>query len=150
MLFLLHLPAQMKKLALILVAGISLFCGSCFYNESDVYFAEPEPGDPPVFSVSVNLDTITDPEVIDSLEVSYSAEIENGEFYLMQAYTISKLFFESDSLQNSFLIYPGDVSYPGTDTLFMIYYYSTNSNSLADKVKVEANNVLKKYGIIFR
>jgi hypothetical protein len=140
----------MKKHALILVAGISLLCGSCFYNESDVYVAEPEPGDPPVFSVFVNLDTITVPEVTDSLEVNYSAEIENGEFYLMQAYLLTDIIFESDSLENSFRLYAGDVPIPGTDTLYLIYYYSTNTNSLADIVKVEANIVRKKYGIIFR
>jgi hypothetical protein len=68
----------------------------------------------------------------------------------MQAYTLRDILFESDSLENAFWLYSGDFPFPGTDTLYLAYYYSTNSNSLADIVKVEANIVRKKYGIIFR
>jgi hypothetical protein len=139
----------MKKLVLIIMAGILILTRSCFYAESDVYFVDVVPGDPPVFSVAVNLDTIVEPEVVDSLEIWYGAEIENGEFYLAQAFVSNSVIFQSDSLQNSFWLYPGDVPYPGVDTLYVSFYYSTNSNSLADIVKLEANIVQRKYAVSF-
>ena len=140
----------MKKWILVSLAGLLLLLQACFYNESDIYFVDVVPGEPPVFSVSVNLDTIIDAEVTDSLEVFYGAEIENGEFYLTQAYVLNTIIFQSDSLQNSFWLYPDDVAYPGLDTLYLYFYYSTNSNSLADLVKAEANIVQRKYPVIFR
>jgi hypothetical protein len=139
----------MKKLVLIIFAGIFALTRSCFYAESDVYFVDVVPGEPPLFSVAVNLDTIVEPEVVDSLEVWYGAEIENGEFYLAQAFVSNSVVFQSDSLQNSFWLYPGDVPYPGVDTLYVSFYYSTNSNSLADIVKLEANIVQRKYAVSF-
>lgn len=139
----------MKKWILIIAAGMMLLFRSCFYNESDIYFVDVVPGDPPVFSVSVNLDTIIDAEVTDSLEVLYGVEIENGEFYVTQAFVSNTTIFLSDSLQNSFWLYPGDVDYPGLDTLYLYFYYSTNSNSLGDLVKAEANIVQRKYPVTF-
>jgi len=140
----------MRKWILVISAGMMLLVNACFYNESDIYFVDVVPGEPPVFSVSVNLDTIIDAEVTDSLEVSYGAEIENGEFYLIQSFVSNKLVFQSDSLQNSFWIYPDDVASPGLDTLYLYFYYSTNSNSLADLVKAETNIFQRKYPVIFR
>jgi len=139
----------MKKLVPVILAGIFLLYRSCFYAESDVYFVDVVPGDPPIFSVSVNLDTIVEPEVNDSLEVFYGAEIEKGEFYLAQAFVSKSVVFESDSVANSFWLFPGDVPYPGVDTLYIIFYYSTNTNSLADIVRLEANIVQRKYALQF-
>ena len=140
----------MKKWSLIISAGLLLLCHSCFYNESDIYFADVVAGEPPVFTVSTNLDTLMDPMVNDSLEVSYTAEIENGDFYLVQSYLSDGFIFQSDSLQHSFWLYPDDVAFPGLDTLYFYFYYSTNSNSLADLVQAEANIVQRKYPIIFQ
>ena len=140
----------MKKWILVISVGMLLLLHACFYNESDIYFVDVVPGEIPVFSVSVNLDTIIDAEVTDSLEVSYGVEIENGEFYLVQSYVSNTVIFQSDSLQNSFWLYPDDVPYPGLDTVYLYFYHNTNSNSLADLVKAEAIIVQRKYPVIFR
>jgi hypothetical protein len=139
----------MKKWYLMISAGMLILCHSCFYTETDIYFVDVVPGDPPVFSVSTNLDTIVDPVVSDSLEVIYEAEIENGEFYLVQSYLSDGFIFQSDSLQDAFWIHLEDEASPGLDTLYLYFYYSTNSNSLADLVKAEANIVQRKYPITF-
>ena len=140
----------MKKWFLIIAAGMLLLCHSCFYTESDIYFVDVVPGEPPTFTVAINLDTIFEPTVTDSLEVFYEAEIENGEFYLVQSFVSNQVLFQSDSLQNSFWLYQDDVTYPGLDTLYCYFYYSTNTNSLADLVKAEANIVKKRYPITFK
>ena len=139
----------MKKWFLTISAGLMLLCHSCFYTDADIYFVDVVPGEPPTFSVSTNLDTIIDPAVTDSLEVSYLATIENGEFYLARCFLLEDVIFQSDSLQNSFWLYPGDVVFPGLDTLYVYFYYSTNTNSLADQLKAEANIVERKYPITF-
>jgi hypothetical protein len=140
----------MKLRQIILLAGMALWLGSCNYTENDIYFVEPVAGDPPVFSVITSLDTIVAPEVTDSMEVRYEVSIENGEFYLMQAYVGNVLLINSDSTENNFWIYADDVPYPGLDTLYMDFYYSTNSNSLADLIKAEANVRHRAFGINFK
>ncbi|MGW8314865.1 MAG: hypothetical protein ACWGNV_04635 [Bacteroidales bacterium] len=139
----------MRGLSFILLTGILLMLGSCFYNDSEIYFVDPVPGDPPDFSVTTSLDTLVDPEINDSLEVSYDVTIENGAFYLMEAYLDGSWLFNSDSIRDSFWVQYDDVSYPGVDTLFLFFYYSTNTNSLADLINLEANVVRKTYGIQF-
>ena len=134
---------------MILLTAVLLVLGSCFYNESGIYYVEPLPGDPPSFSVTTSLDTLTDPEINDSLEVRYEVTIENGEFYLMEAYLSDAGLYYSDSIQNSFWVYSDDAPFPGPDSLLMVFYYSTNSNSLADLINLEANVVRKTYGIQF-
>ncbi len=140
----------MRCFHLILLTAVLLMLGSCFYNESGIYYVEPLPDDPPVFSVTTSLDTLTDPEINDSLEVRYEVTIENGQFYLMEAYVADAGLYYSDSIRNSFWVYPDDVPFPGTDTLLMVFYYSTNTNSLADLINLEANVVRKTYGIDFK
>jgi hypothetical protein len=139
----------MRNLLLVLLTGVLLMLGSCFYNETGVYVVDPVPGDPPVFSVTTNLDTLTEIEINDSLEVHYEAMIDNGEFYLMEAYVANEGLYYSDSIRNSFWLQHDDVPFPGTDTLLLVFYYSTNSHSLADIINLEANIVRKKYGILF-
>ena len=122
---------------------------SCFYSDSELYRLDPIPGDPPVFSLSTNLDTLYHPAVNDSLHVSYQVEIEGGEFYYMYAVIANTTVYESDTTRGSFWIYPELATDSGVDTLFIDLYYSTNSNSLADQVGYEAILETVKFAVDF-
>lgn len=139
----------MKLRTLICLAGMTLWLGSCYYTDRDINYVEPVPGDPPILTVITSLDTLAEPEVVDSMLIRYEVVVENGEFYLMQAYVGNVLLFASDSVENNFWLFTDDVPYLGTDTLYMDFYYSTNSNSLADLVGAEAYIEQLVYGIKF-
>jgi len=139
----------MKLRTILCLAGMALWLGSCYYTDRDIYFVEPVPGDPPALTVATSLDTLSEPEVVDSMEIRYEVAVENGEFFLLQAYVGNVLLFASDSVENNFWLFTADVPYPGLDTLYMDFYYSTNSNSLADIVGAEANISHLAYGITF-
>ncbi|MCD4710218.1 MAG: hypothetical protein K8R52_05180 [Bacteroidales bacterium] len=129
----------MRKSIFILCAVVLLsMLPACFYSDSEMYNVEPVPGDPPVILVTTNLDTLYNPPVNDSLEVIYYVEIEGGELYYVYAVIANTPVFESDSTYGSFWINPNLVDEPGVDTLHIDFYYSSNSNSLADLVGYEA------------
>jgi hypothetical protein len=111
---------------------------ACYYSDSNIYYVDPVAGDPPLLSVFTNLDTLYNPPVNDSLEVIYQVEIEDGEFYNVYADVGSTAVFESDSSEGSFWISPVLADSSGVDTLYMEFYYSSNSNSLVDKLGYEA------------
>jgi len=131
--------------AALLLSGLP----ACFYSDSNTYYVEPVPGDPPLVSVISNLDTLYNPPVNDSLEVSYQVEIEGGEFYYLYADIVNTTVFESDSSSGSFWINSMLADSSGIDTLKLEFYYSSNSNSLADKVGYEALSDTLKYAIDF-
>lgn len=139
----------MKRIIIIVLVLFVILLDACVYSESGIYYTEPIPGDPPSFSVTTNLDTIPEPSVADSLEVIYDAEIANGEFYQVEAYILDELVFNSDTTDGSFLIYTTDVEVPGVDTLSIYFFYSTNSNSLADIFDLEYNYTQLDYAINF-
>jgi len=122
---------------------------ACFYSDSEVYFVEPLAGERPLISVNTNLDTIVNPQVIDSLYVEYFTEITGGELYYVYAGLAGSLVFESDSLLGSFWINSSMADSAGIDTLYLEFYYSSNSNSLADKIGYEALVKELKYAIYF-
>lgn len=122
---------------------------ACFYSDSDTYYVEPVPGDPPLVSVWTNLDTLYNPPVNDSLEVNYRVEVEGGEFFYLYADVVQTTIFESDSSSGTFWISSTLADSAGVDTLHLEYYYSSNSNSLADKVGYEALTEILKYAIDF-
>ncbi len=122
---------------------------ACSYTDSEMYEVEPVPGDPPILSVSTNLDTLHNPPVNDSLEVIYQAVVEGGEFYYVYADVVNTSIFESDSSYGSFWIDSVLADSSGVDTLYMEFYYSSNTNSLADKVNYEARTEILKYAIDF-
>jgi len=128
----------MRMIISILMATLILLLPSCFYSDSKVYEVEPVPGDPPVISVFTNLDTLVNPPVNDSLEVIYNVEIEGGDLYYVYAEIASAQIFESDSIHGSFWITHSMSAVNGVDTLYIDYYYSSNSNSLADITGYEA------------
>jgi hypothetical protein len=131
--------------AALLLSGLP----ACFYSDSEVYYVEPIPGDPPLLSVSTNLDTLYNPPVNDSLEVIYQLEIAGGEFYYVYAEVAGSPVYESNSTHGSFWIKPSLADTSGVDTLYMEFYYSTNSNSLADKAGYEALIEYLKFAIDF-
>jgi hypothetical protein len=128
----------MKQLLPILFVAMLLVLPACFYSDSEIYEVEPVADDPPVFSVTTNLDTLDNPLVNDSLEVIYEVNIEEGELYYVYAVIAETQVFESDSIYGSFWIDQGVAGEPGVDTLYLDFYYSSNSNSLADYAKYEA------------
>jgi hypothetical protein len=130
--------ARMRMNIPILLAIIILLMPSCLYSDSELYQVEPVPGDPPVISVYTNLDTLVNPAVNDSLEVIYDVEIEGGDLYYVYAEIASTQIFESDSIHGSFWINHSLAEVTGLDTLLMDFYYSSNSNTLADIVGYEA------------
>ena len=139
----------MKNLFFLILAGIVAIINACTYSESGFYFVDPVPGEPPVISVTTNLDTINNPTVIDSLEVVYDVEIENGKFYQVEAYVVNQMVYNSDTTSGSFWLTQDLVQQPGIDTLFIFFFYSTNSNSLADIVELEFNVIELDYPIIY-
>jgi len=120
------------------VALLFLMLPSCFYSDSDMYRVTPVPGDPPVVTITTSLDTLINPPVNDSLEVIYEVAIADGEFYYLYAVVADNLAYESDSTNGSFWVKPSMADKPGVDTLYLDFYYSSNTNSLADIVKYES------------
>ena len=114
-----------------------------------MYFVDPVPGDPPLVSLSTNLDTLDTPAVSDSLEVHYLTEVSNGDFYYMYAYIAGSTIYESDSTRGTFWVTPFMADSSGIDTLYMDFYYSTNTNSLADQFGYEAVVESLAYAINF-
>jgi len=139
----------MKKITIFILAGIVAVIGACVYSESGIHYVDPVPGEPPTFQASTNLDTIPNAIVLDSLEVFYDAEIENGEFYQIEAYSFDEIVYLSDSTHGSFWISYDSLYRIGMDTLFLFFFYSTNSNSLADIVGAEYNVLELEYPILY-
>jgi len=138
-----------KKITIIILTGIVVLIGACVYSESGTHYVDPVPGEPPSFQVSTNLDTIPDPKVPDSLEVFYDADIENGEFYQVESYAFDELVYMSDSTEGSFWISYDSLYRTGMDTLSLFFFYSTNSNSLADIIHAEYNYLELVYPILY-
>jgi len=146
--FFANFTARMRKIITILMATF-LLLPSCFYSDSELYQVEPVPGDPPVISVVTNLDTLVNPAVNDSLEVIYNVEIEGGDLYYVNAVISDAQIFESDSIHGSFWITALMSGVTGVDTLYIDYYYSSNSNSLADVTGYEARIKKLKIAVNF-
>lgn len=132
-------------LTVLLLSGFS----GCFYSDSEMFYVQPVAGDPPVISVSTNLDTLHNPQVNDSLEVEYLVEINDGEFFYVYADLAGSTVYESDTSQAAFWITPYMADSAGIDTLYMEFYYSSNTNSLADKLGYEARVENLKFALDF-
>jgi len=141
----------MMKIGTTIVTVLVVGCISyaCTYSEDDIYRVDPLPGDPPVVLATTNLDTINDLIAADSLEVAYEISIQNGELYFLDAWVGNNVVHESDTTSGSFWIYSLDAEIPGIDTLRLMIYYSSNTNSLADLFGIEALNLELKYAIDF-
>ena len=139
----------MRNLIIVILTCAVALIYSCTYSESGIYYVDPIPGDPPIISAVTNLDTIIDPIVVDSLEVVYEVEIENGEFYQVEAYVLDSRVYFSDTTNGSFWINNSVVEEPGVDTLRIFFLHSTNSNSLADVIGLEYSSIQLDYAILF-
>ena len=129
----------MKSRTVILIITVGLLASGCIYSESEVYRVEPVPGISPVISVTTNLDSLEYLIVLDSLEVSWSAEVENGEFYQLELFIGQVPVYSTDSAKGVFWIRSTVVKSPGIYPLYMLFYYSTNTNTLADMIGLEAS-----------
>lgn len=128
-----------------LISLLSL--SACFFSDSEIYEVEPVAGDPAELTMVSNLDTLYNPLVGDSLEVSYSASIVNGILYIVEAEISEQIVYSSDSLEGSFWIYPSQSS--GLDSLFLDFYHSSNTNTLADRTGYEAQITSHSYALDF-
>ena len=131
------------------VLGIVCLINACSYSDDGLYRVDPVHDDPPLVWASTNLDSMENPVITDSLEVEYDISIQNGELYVLDVAVGNKSFYQSDSTNGSFWIYAYDSELPGIDTLRMNFYYSSNTNSLADKLGIEARDLGLKYAIDF-
>ena len=140
----------MKSRTFILLAGIIVsIVNACMYSNDGVNTVNPVPDDPPVVWATTNLDSMDNPVVYDSLKVVYDISIQNGELYILDVLVGNVPVYESDTTMGSFWIYSYDAEVPGIDTLRMNIYYSSNTNSLADVLGLEARNIGLKYAIDF-
>jgi len=140
----------MKKAGLLLVTFIGFFLlGGCFFNDNAFYEVDPLPDDPPELSVVTSLDTLESPRVNDSLKVSYELSILNGTFYFMVSLVDEATVHASDSSSGSFWIYPTQSQTEGIDTLYMNFYHSSNTNTLADLAGYEASITSLKFAMDF-
>ena len=129
--------------------GIICLINACAYSDDGLYWVDPVADDPPVVSATTSLDSMENPVITDSLEVEYAISIQNGELYLLDVSLGNESLYQSDTTNGSFWIYAYDSELPGIDTLGMTIYYSSNTNSLADKLGIEARNLGLKYAIDF-
>ncbi|TFH24031.1 MAG: hypothetical protein E4H10_11225 [Bacteroidia bacterium] len=140
----------MRKTILVLVSFTTLsLLSACYFTDSEWYKADPVADDPPEVSVITNLDTLYNPRVNDSLQVIYELSIVNGELYFMEAMVSDLTVHSSDSTYGSFWIYPSQSNETDLDTLYLDFYYSSNTNTLADIIGFEASITILKYVIDF-
>jgi len=140
----------MKQACPVLVTCVVLCLSSaCYFTDNSLYEADPVAGDPPVVSITTNLDTMDLPRVNDSLQVIYDLSIENGAFFFMEALVTAGIVHTSDSARGSFWIYPFQSQSNDIDTLNLVFYHSSNTNTLADIAGYEARITRLKYAIDF-
>jgi len=144
---------------LLMIAMLTLVAAGCSYSDPDIYYVEPIPGDSARLVVNTNLDSIDNAEVIDSLLFKYRAEIEGGELYAAQGKVedqplyIYYANYDPDTLSgpyilsDSFWIMQDLQAGPGISKLQFSIYYSSNTNSLADAVGLEAHVLNLEYTI---
>ena len=139
----------MKNIAFLFLTGLFTMFHACTYSDSDFFYVDPVPGDPPEIWITTNLDSIVNPTVTDSLEVSWEVEVINSDFYQLEAYIEEQMVFNTDTSNGTFWVTPAWVTDPGVDTLYLYFFFGTNSNSLADLVNLEYDWVTLKYPIQF-
>jgi hypothetical protein len=138
---------------------ICLACcmGACVYSSSGIYNVEPVPDDPAVIDITTSLDTMIDPTVTDSMAVIYTVEIDKGELYYIESkledlpvYELATAY-DPDTVEGPYQLVdtfwirgslPVD---PGSNTLYMNFYYSSNTNSLGDLFRIEASVIELEY-----
>jgi hypothetical protein len=122
----------------------SVLTAACSYTTSGDFFVEPLAGKPATIAVSTSLDTLESPVLADSLELVYEVELWNGELYYVECLLEDLLVYDSITaggsdtifdyfyLADTFMVTPALEMDSGVYSLYMNFYYSTNTNSLAD------------------
>lgn len=136
---------------LLIITFLGLALSACTYTDDSIYYVEPIPGDSATVHVITNLDSIEQSVIADSLLFKYSVEIAGGELYFNEA-SINNLVlyqyatnYDPDTVIGPFVLtdsfwIQGDLPLgTGMNTLLFSVYYSSNTNSLADRVRREAN-----------
>lgn len=133
---------------------------SCEYISQDIHYVEPEAGTEPLLLPLTNLEADSVYVVRDSMLVAYEVFLNAGELYYIEA-SIGNLVhyshwpsYDPDTsgtwpvAADSF--YLEDVFHldSGLHTLYMDFYHSTNSNSLADMLSLEYEMYTLEYQII--
>ncbi|MFH0758851.1 MAG: hypothetical protein V2B15_16300 [Bacteroidota bacterium] len=143
----------------IILLVISFFLIGCSYSNTEIYFVDPEPGEPAIIFATSNLDSMVDPSVTDSLLIIYKLEIEHAELYYveggMENYRIYELTpdYDPDTLAGPFVVtdsfwLQGSLPVePGSKSLFLSFYYSSNTNSLGDILGVEVDILDLEYTV---
>jgi hypothetical protein len=143
----------------IILSAISFFMIACSYSNTDIYFVDPEPGEPAIIFATSNLDTMVDPTVTDSLLIIYKVEIDHAELYYveggMENYRVYGLtpVYDPDTLVGPFVVtdsfwLQGTLPVePGAKSLFLSFYYSSNTNSLGDILGVEVDILDLEYTV---
>jgi hypothetical protein len=134
-----------------------LVLASCSYSDPEMYYAEPVPGDSTSVVLTTSLDTVEDAVVIDSLLFSFRAEVEGGKLYFTEASMGNISLYQNDAnydpdtltesyvLADSFWLSRLIPVPQGENSMFLTLYYSSNTNSLADKVGLEAFTIEEEY-----
>ena len=142
----------------VLAAGL----WGCIYTSNDLYTVTPSPGIPATVNVTTNLDTINSNPYVDSLLVSYEISVEGGQLYfvesLIETYSVYEYWpdYDPDTLSgpyilaDSFWLNVGVPADSGTYTLYIDFFYSSNSNSLGDILGFEADVLTREFLIDFK
>lgn len=138
--------------AILLTALLIMAIEGCSYSDPEIYYFDPIQGDSATVVLITNLDTLDEVVLTDSLMICYTAQIEGGKLYFIEASLESLLLYEYTSsydpdtltgpyvLKDSFWIPDNLPIPPGMISLLFSLYYSSNTNSLADLFEIEAHS----------
>lgn len=149
-----------SAIGFVLSSIIVLLLAGCTYSNSEIYYATPIPGDSATVVVNTNFDTQDTVVISDSLLFKYSTEIEGGELYFISA-SISSLTlyqfaldYNPDTINgpyvvtDSFWIWSDIAADTAIYPLLFSTYYSSNTNSLGDKIGVEAKTLNLNFDLL--
>jgi hypothetical protein len=142
---------------------------SCTYTNVDSVYIEPSADSQATISVVTSLDAdtlVSAPTITDTsgLQVIFEVEVNNGELYQIGAYFMDTTLYlnelwqsrQTDTLYASFII-RDSFEIPPTmqleqeiHTLYLDFYFSSNSNSLGDIYALEAVLYPVEYDIIVK
>lgn len=142
------------------IVTVILALAGCTYMDQEIYYVVPVPSDSADIAVTTNLDTSEQVVITDSMMFRYRSEIEGGELYFAEA-TIGKLIlyqlatnYDPDTVTGPYILTDSfwirsDIA-PATNIYSMQFslYYSSNTNSLADFVGIEADMLNLEFDLL--
>ncbi|MCP4313764.1 MAG: hypothetical protein GY790_21125 [Bacteroidetes bacterium] len=142
---------------LLLITLLTMVMGACSYSDTEIYYVEPVPNDSALMVLTTSLDTVGEAIITDSLLFTYRAVIEGGKLYFTEASIDNFILHQHETdydpdtitgpfvLSDSFWIRRDMPVLPGINSMLFTLYYSSNTNSLADILGVEANIFEEEY-----